>query len=482
MKKIVLSFIAAVFSITAFSQTIQQQGCGTPAMSEAQIQKIAQTVAHFQETQAKAKGTAGVDSIPLSIHIVGRDNGTGYYELQKLFPLICNLNTHYAPVGFYFYIVWPIHYINNTNYYDHDFTAGYQMMTSGNIANTVNVYFVDDPAGNCGYFSPGADGVAIGKSCAAINSTTLTHELGHFFSLPHTFNGWEGGITPSNPEYVRRGAGANCSTAGDGFCDTDADYIPQRWNCPYTGVPLTDPLGDTLHPDGTIYMSYSDDACMTRFSAQQITAMQANLAGPRSNLLNYSFPPYSDMSTPVVTFPTNNVFYSNQKTLQWNAVPGAQYYYVKITTQSLPTVVREEALTTNTSFTITSTLYENIPFQASITPLNGKNVCGTKTLIYPFTYSNTLGINDIAASNIAMDIIPNPANDYVSLTIQDLQKGNYTIEVVSVTGQVIKKQVFNHKGGDDMVKVTTGDIANGLYTIKVTGGQYKGIKKLVVQH
>ena len=477
MKTILSLFVLCMaFSASTFSQSISENGCGTPP-SEAQLDRISDFIS---KGMPKAKGTAGMDSIPVTIHIVGKTNGTGYYELERLFPMLCKTNADFAPTNFYFYVVWPIHYINNDNYYEHDFFDGQQMMAANNDANTVNIYFVQDPAGNCGYYSPAMDAVAIGKNCAAPNSTTLTHELGHFFDLPHTFSGWENGNTPATPENVARtGPNANCNTRGDRFCDTDADYVGNRWNCPYSGAPLTDPLGVPFRPDSSLYMSYTDDACMSRFSPQQMAVMQNNLAS-RPNLLNFSYPSFAALDTPNVAYPVP-LMYSNDRTIRWNPVPGAQYYLVQLATQSVPSLYRERWLTASTSVQVTSQLFDNVNFYAYITPLNGKNLCTPKTRRQLFTFTNALGVNDVL-SNANVEVVPNPAASSTELRVDDNFKGNYTVYLMNMAGQIVNQQQVNFSSSNKVATIATSELSNGIYTIRVAGDKGSIVKKLVVQH
>lgn len=91
---------------------------------------------------------------------------------------------------------------------------------------------------------------------------TLTHELGHFFNLDHTFNS-----NNCNPE-------SNCaSTAnGDGVCDTP-QLVEPTFQCPGLGEVAS---CDFEFPALTMnYMDYTNDACMYMFTQGQATRMTA---------------------------------------------------------------------------------------------------------------------------------------------------------------------------------------------------------------
>jgi hypothetical protein len=84
---------------------------------------------------------------------------------------------------------------------------------------------------------------------------TVTHELGHFFNLDHTFASNSCTGTPS------------CATEGDRVCDTPR-LTTETYNCPAAG---------SVNACGTLksltmnYMDYVDDACMYMFTAGQAT-------------------------------------------------------------------------------------------------------------------------------------------------------------------------------------------------------------------
>ena len=84
---------------------------------------------------------------------------------------------------------------------------------------------------------------------------TLTHELGHFLNLNHTFQACDG---------------ANCANTGDKVCDTPSANVA-AYDCPAIGT-----VSGCVDTQLTMnYMDYTDDACMYMFTAGQATRMLA---------------------------------------------------------------------------------------------------------------------------------------------------------------------------------------------------------------
>ena len=88
---------------------------------------------------------------------------------------------------------------------------------------------------------------------------TLTHEVGHWLELYHTFQGG----CPTNPAY----------NGGDQIGDTPAEASP-NFLCPKAGdVPRDTCAGEGPDPVEN-FMDYSFDSCLTEFTAQQAARMQ----------------------------------------------------------------------------------------------------------------------------------------------------------------------------------------------------------------
>jgi hypothetical protein len=270
-------------------------------------------------------------------------------------------------------------------------------MAANNVADEINMYFVQASPGLCGYYAPWLDCVCIIGSCGQPGGTTITHELGHFFSLPHTFNGWEGGNTPG-PAQLELVNGSNCQTAGDYFCDTPADFLSYRWNCPYQGT-QTDPTGTPYNPDPTFYMSYASDICTNRFSNLQIGAMQAN-ANTRTTLINQGTP----IMTIVTQLPTNCTpsnfdfdLIPNQTILRWTKPSNAAYSLVQLASFGGGAIIKE--VITSDTFLVLNNLNASSPYQWRVRGFNVGYTCDNATM---FSTWNTFSTGEVfnAVSNV----------------------------------------------------------------------------------
>jgi cysteine-rich repeat protein len=95
---------------------------------------------------------------------------------------------------------------------------------------------------------------------------TLTHEVGHYLGLHHTF---ESGCTQASAP--------GCYTTGDLLCDTPSEGEP-AYGCPMGRQTCgsTDPVDN--------YMDYGDDLCMTGFTVEQVARMRCTMSRYRTQL------------------------------------------------------------------------------------------------------------------------------------------------------------------------------------------------------
>ena len=288
-------FLGAIFSTLSFlpSQlTAQHEECGTiETVKDLKNRKDLRANAEYQQfvsdfiEKKKDPLRSGevLTSVPIKAHIIRQNNGTGGLTAQQLEDAMGIMNGFYKNANIEFVLCGGINYINSSTYYDFEQSEQAALIAAHQTDDVVNIYFANSVRSNsgsslCGYaYYPGGPNVVVMQNGCTRNGSTLSHELGHFFALPHTHGG-----TP--PELVD---GSNCSNAGDDFCDTPADPRLSSGtvnsSCEYTGT-ATDSNGDLYMPEPRNIMSYSRKACRTLFSMQQYATMAYTLITSRANL------------------------------------------------------------------------------------------------------------------------------------------------------------------------------------------------------
>lgn len=88
-------------------------------------------------------------------------------------------------------------------------------------------------------------------------------------------------------------------------------------------------------------------------------------------------------------------------------------------------------------------------------------------------YSQIMKVNITEQATLqSMTIYPNPVtNNIVSLQVMDLEKGMYTVKIVNMNGQVVKKISLSHSGGDLKYNLLLeGNMPAGKYHAELKGG------------
>ncbi|KAB5589566.1 Extracellular metalloprotease [Ceratobasidium theobromae] len=201
----------------------------------------------------------------------------GNIPASQITASIDALNQHYAGSGLGFTLAGTDR-TTNANWFN---LAGpstsYQTAMKSSLhkggASALNLYSVGftsvTPRGLLGYATfpssysanPSDDGVVFrystvpGGSAAPFNEgKTLTHEVGHWLGLYHTFQG-------------------GCAGSGDFVSDTPAEGEP-AYECPVGRDTCSGGGVDPIHN----YMDYTDDSCMTEFTAGQVSRIASQIA------------------------------------------------------------------------------------------------------------------------------------------------------------------------------------------------------------
>ena len=366
MKTTISSLLFSVlfsFCIDAQNRAHPSSYCGTPAIKSEWLSKFQRNIDSYEKSDV-------ILYVPIMLHLVGTDDGEGYFSLKSALDQLCQLNQEFEEAEIQFYLD-GLNYINNTTWY-----RGNQflnMMNTHNVDNTLNCYIIGiDDFG--GFYSVPGDAIAIAKEAfvSSFSSKAIfSHEVGHYLSLLHTFLGWENAIwnfsTPA-PAFmdgvkVERVDGVDCDIAGDGFCDTKPDYLGTNY-FPYfcngneeSFIVQRDPTGASFRTDCSLIMSYSLNPY--RFSEQQISAMRANIEQVRPYLLDNQNPLSEIPELPItLTYPPQAAMVDAAMplSLEWDSVANATHYVVELTFLPEFSAVYDYYVAEGTSLTIDNLL------------------------------------------------------------------------------------------------------------------------------
>lgn len=488
-------FIISLFIIGLMPSQAQQPGnfCGTPSF-------VSESLEAWRANRPHAQLRSVQDTLymKLKVHLVGTDEGTGYYPLSSLFASFCKLNEDMVQAGIQLEMDPEINYIPKSVFNDHSRIRGRQMMSFHNVDNMVNCYIVANPAGACGYYSPDGDAIALSKNCLGKFNTTWAHEIGHYFSLPHTFNGWEGieyeygNIAPNrvgqNNVLVEKTDNSNCAIAGDKFCDTPPDYLSYRWNCSGSTSPdtLMDPDSSAFLVDGTYLMSYSNDACANIFSDEQKDAMRFNIEFGRTNEISQNPLPGE------VNFDRNEfTVYSGKDgedlqyddvNLIWSAVPNATQYLVQITKKSFFPGPPDYVIFTQDTFLNLDYLLEDTRYEWDVFSFNKRYTCSSISQEYEF-YATSVTASNNPALDRNLNVYPNPLteNDQLIIEYQAPMAIEGHIEIFNLNGSKVHEQKVNWPAGGSKIKLTHLPLTSGVYIMKYHDQTGFASRKLLIQ-
>ncbi len=460
---------------------------------------------------AKYRSGDTITYIPILFHIVGTSEGAGYISIEKIFENMCRLNTDYASQKIQFFMPRMPRYINNDALYTNDKgqLATY-LMSLNRESGYVNVFIGDDIVENggfgtiLGYYTAFPDVVYAIKGTVNGSSKTLTHELGHYFTLPHPFFGWEdeqyttvvaaNGNKPPRMiggEYVemvaRTGGTDNCHLAADKFCDTKPDYNFGLFasGCSFAGA--VDPDSIPVDPASAAdnFMSYFNDNCTVRFSEEQKEAIVMDVVARGYD--RFAAPDTNHVSAaPSLVWPTAAAPSPYTMTnFRWTAAPHAAYYLVTVnrTLNNGATFVSRYGQWLTTSTDLWVDLQANTEYTWNVRAYNTLDFCGyTSDMATTRTLNWTVGVNEVAGIE-SSKVYPNPVrNGIVTVEMTALQNTEANVSIVNALGQVVMaKQSMALIQGTNIETFDLSMLAAGVYVINIESNKGRISHKVMLQ-
>ncbi len=483
MKQLFLvQLILFLISIQAIGQDESIHPCGTESDEKVdiwlrEIQQNPSAYVNFRQNDE-------ILYLPLTIHIIGTDDGQGYFPEQSLYASMCKLNADFEEAGMFFYIEGDILYHDNTRWFEHQgWQVGNEMYQQTGVSNTINCYINDSANGNCGYAFLGGVRMYLNNSCMGPQGGTFTHEMGHTLTLPHTFSGWEGrAYERGNPapgfvgnRAVERADSSNCQFAGDGFCDTKADYISSRWSCNNNGETnflLIDPDSTTFRAMGANFMSYSNDLCMSEFSPEQIAAMRIHTLSQKASMVSFIDPIQNRLSSPTTTLllpEDRDTISTNEITFSWSKVENADSYQFQLSRFGSFAIQEYNLAVTDTFITVEAPERDRRYFWR-VKPNSDSDFCNNYDVPSQFTLDRIgTSVSEELSLNNSLKIHPTVMTHGQSplLKVNMDSDAMVDIKLISLNGQVLDSQKIPLHRGNYQINLRPLNQPAGMYIYRI---------------
>lgn len=492
-------------------------GCGTTLQDQDAIKEQlfenrrnkSQLLSVFNNAVASRNANDSTLWVPVVFHLCSRADGTGQQPDSWVLEQMCYFNQNFSDQNIQFYLV-NINRFNSSQMYVNDQASSDYIRSIHRVNNALNI-FVGGPTqpstGYGAYYAPNWDWIFTWND---IYNWGLSHEVGHLFTLPHTFNGWEGtdyatesaaigkapmmGTNGRPIEKVARGiSGENCQYAADGFCDTPPDYAPDGGGCSMASN-WRDP-DSVLVAQSNInilnYMSYY--FCGPKsFSSDQKDAMKLDVIR-RWNASEPAPSPLLVTGTPVIGWPSQGAiapYAGSPMQFTWSDPENHGIYLLKIertiNNGSIIVSTVTERVVIGTSAWVTLTA--NQEFKWSVRALTRYDFCGNNPIATSspavFTTANwALNTQSLDAAIQNSKIYPNPAEsaDQVVLEIEVPFNGEAQMSVTNALGQVVMpNQQLNLFSGKNLEHIDIRNLSAGMYFINIENGNNVISHKLMI--
>ncbi len=488
---IILFFLLAQLNFLSAQEKADLNPCGTTG-KDPWLATYFERKAHEPATEGALRN-APLIRMPLTIFILTNSlEKPGGFTQKNVIDNLCTLNKDYAPSNIQFFIKDEIKIVADSALNNHsDFNVGSGLFDL-NDDRSINCFFVNNAAGNCGYAFFGLyGGIVLTKGCSKKDDHTWAHEMGHKLGMPHTFSGWEGEKVPAtgnaptniNGSLVELADSSNCVDAGDGFCDTPADYLSYRWTCDAQGygVTLKDPKGKTFKPDGHFYMSYALDACMDKFSHDQQVSMRDNCLTEKAAYVSTD-PALPQVLNDTVKFitPTYGATVGTKNiTLAWHPIENATHYLIQIARNALFSLDSRYVHAQDTSLVIPLLKKYNSGYYWRVRGYNAYSFC-TEFKQTSFFRADDFVANEELDAVEQFNVFPNPSASNQNLNVSLYLKHSLDarIRLVDVVGRTIFTQKAAFLEGANTLELATPNLNGGMYFLILESSEGRLVQKV----
>jgi uncharacterized ubiquitin-like protein YukD len=97
-----------------------------------------------------------------------------------------------------------------------------------------------------------------------------------------------------------------------------------------------------------------------------------------------------------------------------------------------------------------------------------------------FRFPISVGVNENTFEKTSFSLHPNPAKENVTISINNVNSGNYDLTIEDVKGQKVVREVITVNNKNSTKTVNTSQFEKGVYFVRLVNGTSTVTKKLVV--
>ncbi len=434
--------------------------------------------------------------VPVTFHLVANSEGVGRINEEAVLRQISTFNAQFADQEILFYID-RFNYFNNTAVYDDPGSSAARIqMNLRKDNNSVNIFIVNQidlggggPGVTQAYYDSQGDWIVSRKSVVG-TSSTLAHEVGHFFSLPHPHTGWDCHpwipqeyTNPVNVDFtiecdegggsvrIELQDGSNCSIAGDRICDTPPDYnlgLLHQDDCS-PNTTIKDKNGTVIQPITNNFMGYYRGCDSYTFTPTQKNLISTDYNSFQRSYIRLPKIPEQDPVNGPVNYitPINGIETSTSTNIlfDWEDVPNATHYlliidrFVSFTFNPTRVIVAESQY-------IMDELTEGAIFHWKVWPYNESQTDAGFSAPQNFRVGMGTGVNEIEDIS-DFSITPNPAAEGQPnvLTLSSVNSFHADLSITDASGHTLMNQQLEIPSGISSHQLNTADLSPGIYFV-----------------
>lgn len=512
-----MRFLLFLFSLCTFCTLSAQHHCQSLQTADAlhaQTQRLQANLRNINTSSGQARDVAYV---PIKFHLVAKHDGSQRIQERLVLDHLCEINEDFAAADIQFFLAGnTFNYIDNTSLFDYENEDEAEIVMSHNRDSTALNVFIINHAGlvntllTGGFYdtNPAKDWIVMSDFLVDTTKQHLTHELGHFFSLIHTYHGWsmpqfEDAITspymapvvhPFTTFETELADGSNCMQAGDMICDTPPDYHILTTDCEYDIV-ILDANGDTVHTDLTNYMSHGLDVCLVdedfHFSPQQMQIMQADYNSSDRDYLRIEEQPALDdivgQAQLIAPMDDATTQFYDHVVFEWEALQGATAYLLEVSRgPSFGASLTESYILSDTTIVLHH-LGEDNRYYWRVRPYNAYMTCNEYSSVAAVFETSELAL--MSSTNTIDELnefwlYPNPLHAQTDLNINIDANTAFeaSFSLFDAQGRKIKEnQLLNCRVGVNQTQLALSELEAGLYFVQLQTAKGQIVKKVLVQ-